>query len=97
MRETLEQKIKEMFDATFQPRAEFNSLSESSQDLLLGQLQDGIIDGVIALEKDFQSQIQQREELLKEKINHFPSIRFKGSRWVDAKNLDDLLKEIKEI
>jgi len=48
----LEIKIKEMFDAVFEPREEFMKLSKSSQDLLLGQLQDAIIDGIKLLTPD---------------------------------------------
>ena len=45
-------KIEDMFNALFEPREEFMSLSKSSQDLLIGQLKDDIIDGFEALEKD---------------------------------------------
>lgn len=48
----IEKKIKGMFDAVFEPRHEFMKLSKSSQDLLLGMLQDDIIEGFKALEKD---------------------------------------------
>lgn len=45
-------KIKGMFDAVFEPREEFIKLSKSSQDLLIGQLQDDIVEGFDAVEKD---------------------------------------------
>jgi hypothetical protein len=39
------------------------------------------------------------KEFIKEKftemINHFPSVRLQGTRWIDAKNLDTLLDKIK--
>jgi hypothetical protein len=48
----IEKKIKGMFDAVFEPRKEFMSLSKSSQDLLLGTLMNDIIDGFYKLELD---------------------------------------------
>ena len=50
--EKITKKIKEMFGAVFEPRQEFMILSESSQNLLLGQLQDDIIEGYLALLRD---------------------------------------------
>ena len=48
----IELKIKEMFDAVFEPREDFIKLSKSSQDMLLGELQDVIVEGFKALKKD---------------------------------------------
>ena len=51
----IEKKIKEMFDAVFEPREDFMRLSKSSQDMLLGILQDDIVEGFEALIKDLNS------------------------------------------
>lgn len=48
---TIEDKIKGMFDAVFEPREEFMSLSKSSQDLLIGTLMYDIIKGFRLLEQ----------------------------------------------
>lgn len=66
----IEKKIKGMFDAVFEPREEFMSLPKSSQDLLLGQLMDDIVDGFEALEKDLKSiQSQTKKELVEKTLN----------------------------
>jgi len=56
----IEEKIKGMFKAVFEPRDEFMKLNKSSQDLLLGCLQDDIIEGFKALEKDFNREARKK-------------------------------------
>lgn len=51
-KKTIEKKVKGMFKSVFEPRDEFMKLSKSSQDLLLGCLQDDIIEGFFLLEEE---------------------------------------------
>lgn len=49
----IEKKIKEMFNAVFEPREDFMKLSKARQDVLLNVLRDDIIEGFEALERDY--------------------------------------------
>lgn len=60
-----EEKIKVMFDAVFEPRDEFLQLSKASQDLLLGELQDTIVEGGNLLQDEMaKARADERQKVL---------------------------------
>ena len=58
----IESKIKYLFDAVFEPREEFNLLTKNSQDILLGRIQDAIVEGFEAFQKDILKREQEAYE-----------------------------------